>query len=257
MSLEIGSAAVMLNGYLPHFAQFNVPEKTDYLGHTYQAVSDKFKVLSELTTLTDSLHYVSQFTIAAATVVTRGTLFRGFCRLTELNSYIDFIRTYGDIGYFVKGEVLDDLRHSHFAGIISGSLFLSSSLGSCMNVMDHFSLMNVSAIAKSISNASLFGIAPFRMISKLALSEFCCFAATGGFLFGSIDNFMKIQDGDLATSRIAQLAYCISTLALQLFLITGEALVVAQIAVPVAGALAMVSSGFGAWWIWQSAKERS
>jgi hypothetical protein len=258
MGPGIGSVAVKLNGYLPSFAQFNVGDnQSDFCGHTYKVVSRNFKIFSELTNVTDSFHYVLQFIVGAATVVTRGTVFRGFHELRRINSFIDCVRTYGDVHYFVEGKYLEDLRSGCVPGFISSSLFLGASIGSCLNVMDRVRLINTSAIAESLSKVSLFGSSPFRILSVLALSEFCLFAATGAFLLGAIDCGMKIQAGDLSTSRLAQLAYCIATFVAQLFVITGQCLVAAPLAIPIAGSLAMISSGFGAWWIWQTGKEKA
>lgn len=256
-----GAVVATGNCYLPSYAQMPMPKKTKAIcvGHTYQWVSDRFKIFSELTNYTDSLQYLVQATLGAATVATQGSLFRGETLLRRVNCYIDFVRTYGDICYFTNGEWLEDVRKEFYAGAVSGSLFLSSSLGSCMNLADYFRLVDLSAIAQKISNVSLFGVAPGRIMSHLVLSEFCCFASTGGFFLGAVDCWMKIKAGGLdiqqLDSKRAQLAYCVASFVAQFFFIVGEMIVAAPVAVTIAGILTVISAGFGARWIWFVEKE--
>lgn len=253
----IGTAAVTLNGYLANCPQFHVQKrKADYLGHTYRWVADKFEVMSTLMGCTEFWLYLFQFRLNATMAITQKSVFPEYDRLTAVPFFFYF-PTQGGVRYYVKGNFLEDLRNGHILEFVANSLCLSVGLGLCLSLAKEFNLVNLGAMAQSIGNTSLFGIMPFRMISQLAIGEFCFFAATGACLFSAVNCAMKIQGGDISKSRLAQLAYCIASFVTQIFMIAGPALVAAPMVFTIAGSLGMISAGYGAWWIYQRENEKS
>lgn len=226
-------------------------QKTTRMGHTYRKISQGFKVFSEMMTIPHSLQYQVQCCMGLATIFTGGSVFRSASQLAEVSTYIDTIRTFDDIRYFTSFEFLSDLAEGYFPGAISGTLFLSSSLGGCAGVASAFRILDLDSISAALGRVQFCGTFPFQALTRLGLSQFCILTATGAYFTGAIDCLMKIHAGDLSKGRLALLAYNVASCVSNLFLLMAGALLNSSLGMATAGTLAVIAGSCGAWSIYQ------
>lgn len=256
MVFQASAAPAHFQSVLPQFNLFIKKKKQgDHVGHTYRMISETYDVLANLVKNTDSLQYLVQMGIGTAAMIKRGAPFQGAARLAEINTLIDCVRTYTDVDYFVSGSVLADLKEKALAAAASGTLFLTSSIGGCLEVARQFDFLNPADLAAHLGKVSLLGSSPFAFMSQWALSDFCLRTSTVAYALGAVDSALKIYQGDVARSRLAQLAYYIASIVSQVFLITGGAILSTSTGIAIAGLLAVQAAAFGACWIYYTDKE--
>lgn len=257
MGAGIAAVRATEGSFWPQIKPVETQKKSTHFGHTYRVVSEKFNAVVDTMSLTDGLQYLAQFVVGAMVVmravgVRTINVLPATTKLGEAITYIDCIRTYTDFDEFISGRAFEDWRRSHFAGVLSSTLFLGSSLGGCANTAALFKLIDLKKVSASLSQFSVFGFRPYGLVAGVTLGRFCLVAGTGAYLFGAIDSLIKIQEGNHSKSRLAYLAYCTAALAMQIFVIATEAVATVSAVAAVGGVLAMISAGCGAVWIYQS-----
>ena len=103
-----------LKTYTSYFYQPKPPSRLDrgreYCGHVYQKVAEGFQDLAKITGVTEGLQYICRSGVHLTGII-QPKLFLEPARLTmwEVDSYINAVRIFYDMNYFVGHRFAHDL----------------------------------------------------------------------------------------------------------------------------------------------------